>query len=156
MKKPNNATINNHALLVSMHTTTNENDLYDLQTPVLVSNSDKYNKMLSLIEVQTLLQTLTIGTKCKVFKDSKNYAGIGIKCNAFSVNVKKTKYNVYCNDTCFDILCTGSFTGVTFNRNGNAGDHTRPHYIECKNTGALVDMVQIILKSVYMVATDTN
>ena len=110
--------------------------------------------MLSLVDTTTAIQNAVVGTKCKVFTDSKFYVGFGVKCNGFSVNVKKTKYNVYCNDTTANVV--ENIDGVTVVRNGNATDKTRPHYIECKSTALLMTMINAILDNVYRVATDTN
>lgn len=117
-------------------------------------NNDKVNTMLSLVDTTTAIQKAVIGTKCKVFTDSKFYVGFGIKCNGFSVNVKKTKYNVYCNDTTANVV--DGVNGVTVVRNGNATDKTRPHYIELKSTDLLMKCVNAVLDNVYRVATDTN
>lgn len=110
--------------------------------------------MLSLVDTTTAIQNAVIGTKCKVFTDSKFYVGFGVKCNGFSVNVKKTKYNVYCNDTTANIV--DGIDGVTVVRNGNATDKTRPHYIELKSTALLMSCINAVLDNVYRVATDTN
>ena len=123
-----------------------------------VNNRTKSNTtataIMSLVETTTAIQTATVGTKCKVFTDSKFYVGFGIKCNAFSVNVKKSKYNVYCNDTVATVLET--IDGVDVVRNGNATDKTRPHYIELKSTALLMSCINAVLDNVYRVATDTN
>ena len=124
-----------------------------------VNNANKVDTtatdvMMSLVDTTTAIQNAVIGTKCKVFTDSKFYVGFGVKCNGFSVNVKKTKYNVYCNDTTANVV--ENIDGVTVVRNGNATDKTRPHYIELKSTALLLQCVNAVLDNVYRVATDTN
>lgn len=122
-----------------------------------VANSDKTNVILSLVETHQLLQTMVTGTKCKVFTDSKFYTGFGVKCNGFSVNTKKTKYNIYCNDNALTVVKSISgLSSVTIIENGNKTDKTRPHYIECKSTTDLKTMIDTIINQLYKVATDNN
>ena len=118
------------------------------------SNTTATDVMMTLTDTTTAIQNAVIGTKCKVFTDSKFYVGFGVKCNGFSVNVKKSKYNVYCNDTTANVV--ENIDGVTVVRNGNATDKTRPHYIELKSTALLMNCINAVLDNVYRVATDTN
>lgn len=112
------------------------------------------NVMLSLNDVTTAIQKSVVGSKCKVFTDSKFYAGFGVTCNGFSVNVKKSKYNVYCNDTNAKLL--ENIDGVTVIRDGNSTDKVRPHFIELKSTELLMKCINTILDGAYRVATDTK
>lgn len=126
-------------------------------TIATVNNAKKSNvDILSLVDTTTMIQKMLVGTKCKTFTDSTYYVGFGTKSNGFSVNTKKTKYNVYCNDTNFELLSTLKLDGVTFTKNGNTTDKTRPNYIECKNTKSLITMINAIVNNVYKVATDNN
>lgn len=122
----------------------------------VVANVEKDNRMLSLSEVHVALQKATEGSRCKVFTDQKYYSGIGVKANGFSVNVKKTKYNIYCSDQAFEAVSGLKVKDCTFTKNGNSADRTRPNSIECKNTESLLVMVKAVLSSVYIPATDTN
>lgn len=112
------------------------------------------NVMLALTDFTTVLQKAIVGSKCKVFTDSKFYAGFGVTCNGFSVNVKKSKYNIYCNET--NAKLVEKIDGVKVVRNGNATDKTRPHYIELKSTELLMQCINTILDGAYRVATDTK
>ena len=132
-------------------TNTTELEVIDNNAKVDTTATDV---MISLVDMTTAIQTAIVGTKCKTFTDSKFYVGFGVKCNGFSVNVKKTKYNVYCNDTVATVLDT--VDGVTVVRNGNSTDKTRPHYVEFKSTALLLQCVNAVLDKVYRVATDTN
>ena len=58
-------------------------------------NNEKTNKILSLNEVELLFVECNVKPK---FTDHKLYVGCGTKSNTFSVNAKKTKYNIYCNE----------------------------------------------------------
>lgn len=121
-----------------------------------MNNSKKVNNVLTLVETTELLQKSVIGTKCKVFTDSRYYAGFGVKCNGFSVNVKKTKYNIYCNDPVLSVVTGLQLTGISVIENGNATDKTRPHYIECTDTKSLKTMIASIIDTLYKVSTDIN
>lgn len=121
-----------------------------------VANSEKQNQVLSLAEATVMVQKAIIGSKCKAFTDSKYYVGFGVKANGFSVNVKKTKYNVYCNDANLEVVEGLKLEGITITRNGNSSDKTRPNAIETKSTEALEAMIKAVLSSVYTVAVDAN
>lgn len=121
------------------------------------ANTTKTNKaLLTLSEMTELIQTSVVGTKCKTFTDSTNYIGFGVKANGFSVNVKKTKYNIYCNDANFDLLAEGRYAGCEFTKGGNSVDKTRPNYILCTSTEAVKKMIAKVIESQYKVAADAN
>ena len=124
-----------------------------------VANSEKKDIMLSHSELLEMVQLATVGCQCKVFTDNANYVGVGKKANGFSVNVKKTKYNVFCNDDNYSMLVESKqFTDCTFTKNGNSSDKTRPHAIEVKATDSLKAMLSMVLHQFYNVdvAKDTN
>ena len=108
------------------------------------SNSEKVNKLLSLDEVKTLFVECGITPK---YTDNTNYVGCGTKSNTFSVNVKKTKYNIYCNNDNFTLVNALKLKNTLCVENGNSVDKTRPNYIECKSTDELKKMLQIVLKN---------
>lgn len=139
-----------------MHIIMNKNEITTSNKSTKVNATKTNQSILSLVECTELVQKMLVGTKCKTFTDSKFYVGIGTKCNGFSVNTKKTKYNIYCNDTNYDILSALKLDGVTLIKNGNSTDKTRPNYIECKSTDTLKIMINAILNTVYKVATDNN
>lgn len=103
-------------------------------TVTTVKNSDKVNKVLSLDEVKTLFVECGITPK---YTDNTNYIGCGTKSNTFSVNVKKTKYNIYCNNENFELVNVLKLKNTLCVANGNSVDKTRPNYIECKSTDEL-------------------
>lgn len=109
-----------------------------------VTNNKKQNEILALDEVKKLFVECGITPK---YTDNTNYIGCGTNCNSFSVNVKKSKYNIYCGDTQFDEVNTLTLKNTTFIKNGNKVDKTRPNYIECKSTNELKKMLQTILKN---------
>ena len=108
------------------------------------SNSEKSNKVLSLDEIKTLFVECGITPK---YTDNTNYVGCGTKSNTFSVNVKKTKYNIYCNNDNFTLINALKLKNVVCIENGNSVDKTRPNYIECKSTNELKKMLQVVLKN---------
>ena len=108
------------------------------------SNSEKSNKILSLDEVKTLFVECGITPK---YTDNTNYVGCGTKSNTFSVNAKKTKYNIYCNDDNFSLINALKFKNVKCVKNGNSTDTVRPNYIECKSTNELKTMLKTVLQN---------
>ena len=81
------------------------------------------------------------------FTDHKLYVGCGTKSNTFSVNAKKTKYNIYCNDDNFSLISALNFNNTKCVKNGNSTDTTRPNYIECTSTNELKTMLNTILQN---------
>ena len=108
------------------------------------NNSEKTNKILSLDEVTKLFVECNVKPK---FTDHKLYVGCGTKSNTFSVNAKKTKYNIYCNDDNFSLINALKLKNVKCVKNGNSTDTVRPNYIECKSTDELKKMLQVVLKN---------
>lgn len=109
-------------------------------------NSTKTNQFLSVIEMKKLFVDCGITPK---FTDSTNYVGCGVRSNTFSVNCKKTKYNVYCDDFNFE-NCKNiekSLKSTLFIANGNSCDKTRTNLIECKSTIELKKLLSVVLKS---------
>lgn len=126
------------------------------KSTAIATNKTKTDTMLSLNETIVLVQSKLVGTKCKCFTDSKYYVGFGVKCNAFSVNTKKTKYNIYCNDTNFDTVENAKLENVTLVKNGNSSDKTRNNLIETKSTETLNKLIDLIISKTYTVSTDNN
>ena len=107
-------------------------------------NSEKTNKILSLDEITKLFVECNVKPK---FTDHKLYVGCGTKSNTFSVNAKKTKYNIYCNDDNYALISALNLNNTKCIKNGNSTDTTRPHYIECTSTEVLKKMLQIVLQN---------
>ena len=107
-------------------------------------NNEKTNKILSLNEVELLFVECNVKPK---FTDHKIYVGCGTKSNTFSVNAKKTKYNIYCNDDNFSLINALKLKNIKCVKNGNSTDTVRPNYIECKSTDELKKMLQVVLKN---------
>lgn len=107
-------------------------------------NNEKTNKILSLNEVELLFVECNVKPK---FTDHKLYVGCGTKSNTFSVNAKKTKYNIYCNDDNFSLISSLKLKNVKCVKNGNSTDTVRPNYIECKSTNELKTMLNTILQN---------
>ena len=127
------ATIKNE--VVTTKNTTNE---------IATTNNEKTNKILSLNEVELLFVECNVKPK---FTDHKLYVGCGTKSNTFSVNAKKTKYNIYCNDDNFSLISSLKLKNVKCVKNGNSTDTVRPNYIECKSTNELKTMLNTILQN---------
>ena len=138
MKKNNttNATTNNENAIAIIENKTN--------AIATTENNEKTNKILSLDEVSKLFIECNVKPK---FTDHKLYVGCGTKSNTFSVNAKKTKYNIYCNADNFSLINTLTLKNVKCVKNGNSTDTTRPHYIECTSTEVLKKMLQIVLQN---------
>lgn len=126
--------------------TVNTNAIATINNDVtsVTPNAKKVNNVLTLDEVKKLFVACGITPK---YTDSINYVGCGTRCNSFSVNVKKTKYNIYCSDTEYDIVSKLKLSDTIFISGGNKVDKTRPNYIECKSTDSLKKMLQVILKN---------
>lgn len=106
------------------------------------TNATKTNTFLTVTEVTEKLQTVAVGTKVKVYTDGKFYGGIGNgRSNVFSINAKKTRYNIYCNDVVFEFLNGGKYIDTEFVNGGNASDRTRPNAITVTNTDTLLKMI---------------
>ena len=111
---------------------------------IATTNNEKTNKILSLDEVTKLFVDCNVKPK---FTDHKLYVGCGTKSNTFSVNAKKTKYNIYCNDDNFSLINALKLKNVKCVKNGNSTDTTRPNYIECKSTNELKTMLKTVLQN---------
>ena len=109
-----------------------------------IENNEKTNKILSLNEVESLFVECNVKPK---FTDHKLYVGRGTKSNTFSVNAKKAKYNIYCNDDNFSLINALKLKNVKCVKNGNSTDTTRPNYIECKSTNELKTMLKTVLQN---------
>lgn len=122
-------------------------------------NNTTTSDILSLIETITFVDTVLVGTSAKKFTDSKFYVGIGKRANVFSVNVKKTKYNIYCNDDALQLVCKSKLAteknGCVVTKNGNATDKVRPNFIECTSTDTLKKLVNLIA-SQYKLTDETK
>ena len=126
-------------------------------TATATANSEKSDKRFTVNELLIYMQKEAVGHQCKVFTDNSFYVGVGKKCNGFSVNAKKTKYNIYCNTDNFELLKKEGIEGCTFTENGNSTDKTRPNYIECKSTEALKKLISLVLGQYQAtVAVDNN
>ena len=120
---------------------TTENNANAIAT---TENNEKTNKILSLNEVESLFVECNVKPK---FTDHKLYVGCGTKSNTFSVNAKKTKYNIYCNDDNFALINALKLKNIKCVKNGNSTDTVRPNYIECKSTNELKTMLKTILQN---------
>lgn len=106
-------------------------------------NAEKENKVLDLGGVKAIFTEVGITPK---YTDSTNYVGCGTRANTFSVNVKKTKYNVFCGNEEFDWVKASGIKDCTMVANGNSVDRTRPNYIEVKDTEVLKSLLKVILE----------
>lgn len=111
---------------------------------ITTTNNEKTNKILSLDDVTKLFVECNVKPK---FTDHKLYVGCGTKSNTFSVNAKKTKYNIYCNDDNYSLINALKLKNVKCVKNGNSTDTTRPHYIECTSTNELKTMLKTVLQN---------
>ena len=111
--------------------------------PATKVNAEKENKVLDLSGVKAVFTEVGITPK---YSDSVNYVGCGTRANTFSVNVKKTKYNVCCGNEEFDWVKASGIKDCTMVANGNSVDRTRPNYIEVKDTEVLKSLLKVILE----------
>ena len=137
--KKNNTT--NEIATIKNEVVTTENTTNAIAT---TNNNEKTNKILSLNEVESLFVECNVKPK---FTDHKLYVGCGTKSNTFSVNAKKTKYNIYCNDDNFSLINALKLKNVKCVKNGNSTDTVRPNYIECKSTNELKTMLKTVLQN---------
>lgn len=110
-------------------------------------NASKTNKTDVVASIDELKKVFS---KCGVlakYTDNAHYVGCGTKCNSFSVNLLKTQYNVYCNDTNFDIVNNAKLSDVKCTKNANSSDKTRPNTITVKSTKTLESVLKLILAS---------
>ena len=112
------------------------------QLPETKVNSEKENKVLDLSGVKAVFTEVGIIPK---YTDSTNYVGCGTRANTFSVNIKKTKYNVFCGNEEFDWVKASGIKDCNMVANGNSVDKTRPNYIEVKDTEVLKSLLKVIL-----------
>lgn len=108
------------------------------------ANAKKENKVLDLGGVKAVFTEVGITPK---YSDSVNYVGCGTRANTFSVNVKKTKYNVFCGNEEFAWVQASGIKDCTMVANGNSVDKTRPNYIEVKDTKVLKELLKVILSN---------
>ena len=130
-----------------MSKNTNKNEIATVNTTneiAITENNEKTNKILPLNEIKSLFVECGITPK---YTDQKNYVGCGTKSNTFSVNVKKTKYNIYCNDDNFSLINALKLKNIKCVKNGNSTDTVRPNYIECKSTNELKTMLKTVLQN---------
>ena len=105
-------------------------------------NTEKENKVLDLVGVKAVFTEVGITPK---YTDSTNYVGCGTRANTFSVNIKKTKYNVFCGNEEFDWVKASGIKDCNMVANGNSVDKTRPNYIEVKDTEVLKSLLKVNL-----------
>ena len=108
------------------------------------ANATKENKVLDLGGVKAVFTEVGITPK---YSDSVNYVGCGTRANTFSVNVKKTKYNVFCGNEEFGWVQASGIKDCNMVANGNSVDKTRPNYIEVKDTKVLKELLKVILSN---------
>jgi hypothetical protein len=106
--------------------------------------NEKVNDILSLIETKKLFVECGILPK---YSDNVHYVGCGTRANVFSVNVLKTRYNVYCNDAIFDTIENAKIDNVTCLSGANSNDKTRPNTLEITDTTALKTVLKTVLKN---------
>lgn len=106
--------------------------------------NEKINDILSLVETKKLFVDSGILPK---YTDNKHYVGCGTRSNVFSVNVLKTRYNVYCSNEIFETIENAKIKNITCLSGANSTDKTRPNTIEIDNTNALKTVLKTVLKN---------
>lgn len=113
-----------------------------------VNNENKVNEMLTTSTLLVLVNTLSVNYKVKVFTDNNFYVGIGNgRSNTFSINAKKTKYNIYCDTKYFDMVSALNNDNIECVKNGNSTDKTRPHYISTSSTDIVKSLIDMVLNT---------
>lgn len=106
----------------------------------VMKNSEKKNQAVEeILSVSELRKAFIEAGIIPKFCDNKHYVGCGVRANVFSVNVLKTRYNVYCSDEAFALIKEGE--GVKKVEGGNNQDKTRSNLIEVTTTKALKEML---------------
>ena len=100
-----------------------------------------------ILTVAQLKQTFIDCNLLPKFTDSVHYVGCGVRANIFSVNVLKTRYNVYCNDDVFDVINDANISDVKCMNGANSTDRTRPNTIEVATTDALTTVLKLVSNS---------
>lgn len=107
------------------------------------------NEVMNTVEVENVVSTINelhdVFVDCNVipkYTDNKNYVGTTSK---FSVNLKKSKYNVFMKLSDYDLILDkiGDRDGITYNENTN-NSNVRPWYIEITNTTVLREVLKLI------------
>mgnify|MGYP006988888978 CR=1 FL=1 len=106
--------------------------------------NEKVNDILTLVEIKKLFVESGILPK---YTDNKHYVGCGTRANVFSVNVLKTRYNVYCANDIFNTISDAKIKNVTCLSGANSTDKTRPNTIEINDTTALKTVLKTVLKN---------
>lgn len=103
------------------------------------ANADKQNQTFTLKVVNDLMAKNNIIPK---YSDSQNYVGCGVKSNTFSVNVKKSQFNIFCDSVAFE-QCS-KVKGVEAIKDGNSADKVRPHKIIAKSIEELEALIKVV------------
>ena len=106
--------------------------------------NEKVTDILSLVETKKLFVENGILPK---YTDNKHYVGCGTRSNVFSVNVLKTRYNVYCSNEIFDTINNAKIKNITCLSGANSTDKTRPNTIEVNDTNALKTVLKTVIKN---------
>ena len=112
-------------------------------------NSAKANVKPSEI-VANIAELKAVFVGCGVlpkYTDNSHYVGCGTKANTFSVNLLKTRYNVYCSNDTFAVISEAKLKDVECIAGANSSDKTRPNTITIKSTAQLKKALALILKS---------
>lgn len=125
-----------------MKTTKTENTkTVKTETKKTIANNEKVNTILNIDEIKKLFVECNLLPK---YTDKIHYVGCGVRSNVFSVNVLKTKYNVYCDDIVFSTLSTNKLNGCEYTENGNSNDKNRPNTIVVNSTENLKQLLNTV------------
>lgn len=111
------------------------------------ANNEKVNNILNIDEVKKLFVECNVLPK---YTDKVHYVGCGVRSNVCSVNVLKTKYNIYCDDIVFDTLNNNRINDCIYTANGNINDKNRPNTIEVNTTDNLKKLLTTVANNYKM------
>ncbi len=119
-------------------------------TKTTTTNATKTNKKVTEILSYNDTLQLFIDNGLRVASDEKLmqknvYIGYGKRFNDFSVNVKKTQYNIFCIDEMFEKCenIANQLKNTVFIKNGNSSQRIN-NKIECKSSDDLLKMLLAI------------
>ncbi len=110
-------------------------------------NSEKVNTILNIDGIRKLFVECNVLPK---YTDHEHYVGTGISRNVCSVNVTKSQYNVYCDDTVFKTLTENKIDSCIYTENGNSSSTRIPHKIEINTTDNLKKLLTTVANNYKM------
>ena len=107
------------------------------------NNATKTNKTIeTMFTLKSVNDVMVKSNIIPKYTDSQNYVGCGTKSNTFSVNVKKSQFNIYCDNASFNAVKTVKTNDCEYIENGNVSDKLRNNKIIVKSIESLQKLVE--------------